>query len=255
MKTKSTPTVEVTTDHPKNPAWDGVRQTLARVQAAGREYLYGKAWLGWQLSALKKAHGVREGRPSKNSDNLSEFRSWAEIVKDELDLHERTANRLIEKFDAVKAKAKRTQKSLPGGKNTLIVFQSENPLALPPAQREAMMNIITSLCDGETEGSLMKELRIIPTPPPPPAGKKTRADKPSDEQLAFDFWDGPASAIVKTRAAKDYKKLLYMLPPHSDEEGKVSLIFLRDETAAMLDDINEALAKHAKPAKSKSADQ
>jgi hypothetical protein len=256
MSTKSTkPTVttepvEVTEARPKDPAWDSVRQTLASVQEAGRKYLYGKAWLGWQLLMLKKANGVREGRPSKNSDKLSEFRPWAKIVKDELDLEERTANRLIEKFEAVKAKAKRALKTLPGGKNTLVVFQSENPLALPPEQREAMMNIIASLCEGETEASLLEELKIIPTPAPPPPGKKEkRGDKITTEQLAFDFFDGPASAICKARAAKDYKTLLFMLPPTTNEEGKVSLTFLRDETAAMLDDINEALAAQAKPAK------
>ena len=43
-----------------------------------------------------------------------------------------------------------------------------------------------------------------------------------------------------------------MLPATTDQEGKVSLVFMRDEVAAMLDDINEALAAHAKPAKSKS---
>ena len=245
--------VEVTTERPKDPAWDGVRMTLARVQSAGREYLYGKAWLGWQLFMLKKAHGIQRGGDRKsNGQPVRLIRSWADIVKDELDLHERTANRMIEKFEAVKAKAKRCLKTLPGGKNTLTIFQSKNPLALPPEQREAMLEIITSLCDGESEGSLLQELKIIPTPKLPPVGRKQRTgEKITDEQFAFDFFEGPASAICKARASAEYKKLLYMLPATTDEEGKVSLVFLRDETAAMLDDINEALATHAKPAKRK----
>lgn len=242
---------EITTERPKDPAWDNVRLTYARVQAAGREYLYGKAWLGWQLFILKKSHGVRRGGDQKSNGQAVRSISWADIVKDELDLHERTANRLIEKFEAVKAKAKRTLKKLPGGENALTIFQSENPLALPPEQRQAMLDVITSLCDGETEGSLMMELKIIPEPPPMPAATKKKAAvaKYSNEQLAFDFFEGPASAICKARASAEYKKLLYMLPPTTDEEGKVSLVFMRDEISAMLEDVNEALAAHAKPAK------
>ncbi len=263
-----TNTPEVTTDHPKDPAWDGVRQTLARVQASGREYLYGKAWLGWQLFMLKKANGVKHGGDRKSTGQAVRLirggdrkstgqavrliRPWAEIVKDELDLHERTANRLIEKFEAVKAKAKRSLKTLPGGKNTLTIFQSENPLALPPEQMEAMLKIVTSLCDGETEASLMEELKIIPTPAPPPPGKKEKCGaKLTPEKLAFDFFEGPASVICNTRASAEYKKLLYMLPAVTDEEGKVSLTFLRDEIGAMLEDVTEALAAHAKPANRK----
>ena len=79
--------------------------------------------------------------------------------------------------------------------------------------------MISSLCDGETQASLMRELGVVPTPAAPPAGPKKKADgKLTNEQLAFDFFDGPASAIIRARAAKDYKKLLYMLPATTDHE-------------------------------------
>ena len=244
---------EVTADAPKDPAWDGIRRTIASVRSAGRAYLFGQAWLGWQLSCLKKEHGTTRGGDRKSISQVGRLIPWPEIVEKESGLSSRTADRFIQLFEATKAKLKRAKKDAPVNKTALILLQSENPLALPPEQREALQDVISSLCDGETQASLMRELGVVPTPAAPPAGPKKKADaKLSNEQLAFDFFDGPASAIVRARAAKDYKTLLYMLPATTDQEGKVSLVFMRDEVAAMLEDINEALAAHAKPAKSKS---
>lgn len=246
----SSPTL--TTDHPADPAWDGIRQTIANVRAAGRAYLFGQAWLGWQLATLKKQHGAVGSGRRKESRQVGDFRPWAQIVKDETGFSDRTADRFIQIFDATKAKLKRCKKDAPVNHEALVLFQSENPLALTPEQREALQDIIASLCDGETQASLMQELGVVPTPAAPPAGAKKKPDsKLTPEQLAFDFFEGPARAICNARAMADYKKLLHMLPPTTEEEGKVSLIFLRDEVSAMLDDLNEALAQHAKPAKAK----
>ena len=247
----SVSSAQVNQEPAKDPAWDGIRQTIAAVRAAGRAYLFGQAWLGWQLATLKKEFGVREGRPSKNSAKLAELKSWSAIVKAECGLSARTADRFITLFSATQAKLKRKKKGQPANPGALALFKSENPLALPPEQREALQDVIASLCDGETQASLMQELGVVPKPILPPQGPKQRGEKPSLEQLAFDFFEAMTAPLINARAAKDYKKLLYSLPAVTDEEGKVSLIFLRDETAAMLDDINEALAKHAKPAKAK----
>jgi len=246
----NTALAEVVTAGPADPAWEGIRQTIAAVRATGRAYLFGQAWLGWQLATLKKSHGAVGSGRRKESRQVGDFRPWAQIVKDEAGFSDRTADRFIQIFEATKAKLKRAKKGATVNATALALFQSENPLALPPEQREALQDVIASLCDGETQASLMEELNVVPTPAAPPAGAKAkRQAKESDEQLAFHFFDGPASAICRARAAADYKKLLYMLPATTDEEGKVSLVFLRDEVAAMLEDVNEALAKHAKPAR------
>lgn len=249
----NTALAEVVTAGPADPAWEGIRQTIAAVRATGRAYLFGQAWLGWQLATLKKAHhanGGGKGGDRKSTRQVGGLISWAQIVKEEAGFSDRTADRFIQIFEATKAKLKRAKKGATVNATALALFQSENPLALPPEQREALQDVIASLCDGETQASLMEELNVVPTPAAPPVGKKARREaKESDEQLAFHFFDGPASAICRARAAADYKKLLYMLPATTDEEGKVSLVFLRDEVAAMLEDVNEALAKHAKPAR------
>lgn len=246
------PTVEVTTDIPKDPAWDGIRNTLAAVRSAGRAYLFAQAWAGWQLTVLRKSHGVRAGHPKKNSAKLAELRSWEQIVQDETGLPYRTAMRFIDLFESTQKKLKKAKKTA-DNKNALALFQSENPLALPPEQREHLQDVISSLCDGETQASLLRELKIVPELAPPPVQKGGKGDaskKPEDnpQLLAFHFFDGPASAICKARASAEYAKLLHLLPTTSSEQGKVSLTFLRDEAAAMVDDINAVLATHAKSA-------
>lgn len=247
--------VELTHDQPKDPAWDSIRQTISQVRAAGRAYLFGKAWLGWQLSVRKLAHhksGGGRGGDRKSMAQNAPLIGWAEIVERETGLNRHAADRMIELFEATKAKLKREQKKAPANKNALVILQSENPLALPPEQREFVQDVISSLCDGETAASLMEELGVIKPPPAPPLGKKQqKKDKLTPEQLAFDFFDGPASAITNARASKEYKKLLYMLPPVTDDPEKPSLVFLRDEMQAMVDDLNEALAAHAKKANPK----
>jgi hypothetical protein len=238
----------------KDPAWEGIRQTIAAVRAAGRAYLFGQAWLGWQLAVLKKEHGAAGSGRRKESRQLGDFKSWKDIVLAETGLSDRTADRFIQLFDATQAKLKRKKKGVPANPNALALFKSENPLALPPEQREALQDVIASLCDGETQASLMQELGVVPKPALPPGGPKKRGEeKYSMEQLAFDFFEGPASAIMSARSNKDYKKLLYVLPAVTDQEGQVSLVMLRDEVASMLEDVNEALAAHAKPAKGKTA--
>jgi hypothetical protein len=245
---KATP-VEVTDAEPtpqQDPAWNGVRQTIAVIRSTGRAYLFAQAWAGWQLSVLKKEFGVKEGRRPKNSAKLAELRSWDEIVEAETGLPRRTADRFIELFEATKAKLKRTKKDAPVTKDALAIFQSENPLALPPEQREALQDVVSSLCDGETQASLLRELKIVPEPVMPAATKGTKEKPEPPEQLAFHFFDGPASHLFRMRAASDYKKFLHLLPATSDEQGKISLRILHDEAEAFLSDLRDALAAHAK---------
>lgn len=240
--TKSTPAL----------AWDNVRHTIACVRAAGRAYLFGQAWLGWQLATLKKQHDCTHGGNRKSSGQIGHLNAWSEIVEAETGLPRRTADRFISLYEATLAKLKRTAK-LPSGKpaaESLALFQNENPLALPPEQREHLQCVVASLCDGETQASLMRELGVLPQPNLPPVGKKNRGEETrSPEQLAFDFFEAPASAIINARASRDYQKLLHCLPVTTTEPGKVSLILLRDEAAAMVEDIEKAIALHAKPAR------
>jgi hypothetical protein len=234
--------------------WEAVRESILAVRAAGRLYLFGQAWLGWQLASMKKEH--MKSRGGNKSGPLGQFgpteEAWSEIVERESDLPTRTADRFIQLFEAVQAKCKRlarADKSAPAAEN-LALFQADNPLSLPPDQRDQVQEIIASLCDGETQAHLMRELGVLPRPNLPPQGPKARPKEPdlTPQQLAFAFFEHPAHVIFETRASSDYSNLLHCLPVTTSEPGQVSLVMLREELAAMLEDIETAIAKQAKPA-------
>jgi hypothetical protein len=229
--------------------WDTLRAGIAQVKSIGKTYLMGQCWLGWQLSTLKKQHGVREGRPSKNSANLAEFRTWSELVRDETGLSDRTADRFIKLFEATLAKLKRTKGALIG-KAALLAFEREDPLTVLQDDANELREIIASLCDGETQGSLMQELGIVPkvTIPTNPGGERKKLDCTAG-QLAFFFFETIAAPMTSARMNPDYKMMLLSLPMHPTEEIPVSLVTLEAETRAMLADIEEAKATHAKAAR------
>lgn len=232
------------------PEWATVRTTLATVRDLGRRYLYGQVWLGWQLATLKISHdSVGSGR-RKESGQSGHFKSWAETVEAETGLPRRTADRLISLFDATKAKLKRVKSPIIA-RGTLIVFERENPLLVPDDERNDLMDIIASLCDGETQASLMQELGVIPKPKPMPKGggvPKPHDPEETAGQLAFMFFSEIASGMVNTRTNPDYKKLLLALPLYSDSEHPLSLATLRAETEALLADIKEAEKAATTPA-------
>ena len=234
-----------------DPAWEGIRQTIASVRAAGRAYLFGQAWLGWQLATLKKQHGAIGSGRRKESRQIGDFKSWKEIVLAETGLSDRTADRFIQLFEATLAKLKRNKKRKSIDSNALVLFQSENPLALPPEQREALQDVIASLCDGETQASLMQELGVVAKAKEmPKGGQRGKKDEPATAgQLAFHFFEAMVAPVINARTNPDYKKLLYALPAYPTSESAISLDTIATECRAILADIEEVQKAQAKPAK------
>lgn len=231
------------------PDWETIRQTVSQVRHLGRVYLYGQVWLGWQLSVLKT--GFTHGGTRRSSGQIVHLKSWAETVEAETGLQRKTADRLISLFEATKAKLKRTKGPVIT-QGTLIVFERENPLTVTEDLRSDLMDIIASLCDGETQASLMSELGVIPAPakiPKSSGGGKTHDPEETAGQLAFLFFESLGSSLVNTRCNPDYKKLLLALPLYSTQENPLSLATLKAETEALLADINDAEKAAAKPAK------
>lgn len=234
------------------PDWATVRQTVSQVRHLGRVYLYGQVWLGWQLSVLKA--DFSHGGSRRSSRQIGDLKSWKQTVLDETGLPDRTADRLIGLYEATKAKLKRVKGPIVT-RGTLIVFEQENPLTVSEDERSDLMDIIASLCEGETQASLMQELGITPKPKAMPKGKTPDGDQKTDEatagQLAFHFFGSMAEGIMNTRTNPDYKKLLLALPVYSDSEHPLSLSSIEAETRALLADIEEAKQASAKPAKGK----
>lgn len=234
------------------PDWATIRHTVSQVRHLGRVYLYGQVWLGWQLSVIKAefSHG---GNRRSSGQNVH-LKSWEQTVLTETGLQRKTADRLIGLFEATKAKLKRTKGPIVT-RGTLIVFEQENPLSVSEDERSDLMDIIASLCEGETQASLMQELGITPKPKPMPKGKTPDGDEKTEEatagQLAFHFFEAMAAPLINARTNPDYKKLLYAMPLYSDSEHPLSLATLEAEFRAALADIEDAKQAAAKPAKGK----
>lgn len=245
MTSKITTSAEVTTEQPKNPKWDSVREVSENLRLCGRLYLRGQVKLGMLLAALKKEFGRPEGRPSKNSPESGKFPSWAEIVKQETGYSRQSCDEFIRLYEATKAKLKTAKKldlPAPAKQDAIVLFQSENPLALTDEQWTLVDQVIGTLTTGETQATLMQELGIIPKPKAMPTkGKETggKDDEITAGQLAFHFFDAVAAPLINARTNPDYKKLLHSLPFESDEENPLSLATLEAEARALLADIAE----------------
>lgn len=248
--TPVTPT-EVTTESPQDPQWDHVRQSLVIVRNAGRSYLYLQAWFGWVLALKKKEHqsqgGGRGGDRKSTNRPTGPLIPWAEKVATELGVPCRTADRFITLHEGFKAKLKRVAAKAPKESKpalALALFETANPLSLAPEKLEQLQEIAASLCEGESQASLMQELNLIPTPKVIKSAAPGKKDQEPAEQLAFKFWSSHASAICDARAQGE--KALYLLPLESDDPAKPGLLFLQSETAALLKSIEEAMATHKK---------
>jgi len=206
------------------------------------------------LTALKKEHGIHAGQPKKNLAESAKYFSWPEILKRETGYSRKSCDEFIRLYEAAKLKLKKSKKlNLPSTakKNAMVLFQSENALALTDEQWVEVDTLIGTLTTGETQISLMQELGVLPRAKPMPKGGATgdSDDSITAGQLAFHFFEAMTAPMINARSNPDYKKLLYALPTHSTEENPLSLATLESECRAMLADIAEVHESTAKPAK------
>lgn len=254
MSNKSTkPTV--TTDAPKDPRWDQVRETSEHLRACGRLFLRGQVKLGLMLAALKKEHGIHRGGDQKSNGGIRQSIPWEEIVRQETGYSRRQCDEFIRLAEACKLKLKTAKKldlPAPAKKNAIVLFQQENALSLTDEQWKDVDLVIGSLTTGETQASLMQELGLVPKPKAMPSGKKEDPAPALDQeagQLAFHFFDAVAAPLINARTNPDYKKLLYALPVDSSDEHPLSLSTIEAEARALLADVMEAKSAAARPAK------
>lgn len=246
---KSTPT---TTE--LHPAWDTARQYLAGVQQALRLSIAGQVLVGMELMTLKKDLGfvgnVRKTSPG--GQFVHGERTWSEWVTAELGISYKTADRMILMFDAARARIKKIGHSgdLPGGTKKLALIVDARPATLTDEDREKLSAVVERITDGSTQAELLEELKLVKKPslPPDTTGRKnTNDDAPPVQQMAFNFWLGGGNEIMELRHRGS--QYLNMLPVESNDPGKPSLRLLKDETSALLADIEAAINANLKPAK------
>ena len=164
--------------------WDGVRHWLNAAKMFEQGKLFSQVMTGFELLALKKAHGVvngnnqHEGRVSQNGKPTDD---WETILQKEAGLAQTTAYRYM---DMAKAAAPRLKK-LPALKN---FDPFTTPLAkLPDTQRAAMETAVKKLTDGKTQTDFFEELykQASGNPNAKPGGPKTKPTTAEQAEAAF----------------------------------------------------------------------
>jgi hypothetical protein len=241
-----------------HPAWDHARSYMEGIRQAFRLSIAGQVLLGMELMQLKKDLGFINGRNQHGrvgqAVQPSDDRTWSEWVTAELGISYKTADRMIQMFDAARARIKKIGHTgdLPGGTKKLALIVDARPATLAQEDREKLAAVVERITDGATQADLLEELRLVKrhAAPPDTSGQNNRKPKDDDDdvqQLAFNFWLGGGNQIMEIRSHG--AAYLNMLPLDSNNPHKPSLKTLRAETAALLDDIEQAINANLKPAK------
>lgn len=165
--------------------WDGVRHWLNAAKMFEQGKLFSQVMIGFELLALRKAHGTNQGKRRDLRDTTSPQAAekltsdqqnqgnakldWPELVKKEAGISDDTAARYM---DLAKAATPRLKK-LPALKNF-------DPLAMPLAQlpapqKSAMEKAVRKLTDGRTQTDFFAALYKQPNKGNPNAtGGKAR---------------------------------------------------------------------------------
>lgn len=243
-----------TTPATLHPAWDNARQYLAGVQQALRLSIAGQVLVGMELMTLKKDLGFSgSGRRPENGQIVHNTpRTWAEWTAAELGISYKTADRMILMFDAARARLKKIGHTgdLPGGTKKLAIIVDSRPGTLSQEDRDKLAAVVERITDGATQAELLEELKLVKKHAMPPDSTGRQRDPKNDEpaeQLAFNFWLGGGNEIMELRHRGS--QYLNMLPVESNDPAKPSLRTLREETAALLADIEAAINANLKPAK------
>lgn len=218
------------------PSWDRARQILSGITLALRISLAGQVMLGAELQQLKKSLGFTHGGTRRGEAAPS--KTWDQHVKNELGLSADTADRMIHSWEAAKAKLKKL-----GGQPALLSILETPPSTLTAIQRQTLEAAVAKTTDGETQKSLLEELRLVkvhvnPTLEAQSAGGSSPRRKYSDHQMAWDWAGGDViTELNKVRTAPHFRAALMSMPLSKTEEVPFGLI---DYVAELRDTLAEA---------------
>lgn len=244
-----------------DPAWNNARNILAGIQQALRISIAGQVLLGHELKNLKKDLGFVNGN-NQHAGRVAHDEqpsTWAEWVKAELGLSRPTADRMIEMFEAAKARLKKISHTadLPGGTQKLALLFDSRPSTMTVDDRDKLHQVIERITNGDTQKSLLEELRLVKKHVPLTGGDTSahNKDRPSDAelmgQLAFRFFQPLAENLHRLRIDGDREAYLHTIPIISGEEDEISLASLENDLEAALHDVRAAKKLRLKPATGK----
>lgn len=223
--------------------WTEARQIFDRLKIHLRLGLAGQVLLGAELQRLKKelgfTHGGKRKKASCQSGNL---KTWKEHMAQEMpDLPWRTADRFIQLADGARNKLKKL-----GQTKALALFDKPGS-ELDDAQQDQLRRFTTNICFGETQASILEDLKMARGPKKPPKSNAEPSDEDEDapipdDQLAFAFFGSPFKTFVGLRYEKHYEHYLSAMPLHGNpDEETVGLVEMEQHLAEALEDIKKTI--------------
>ena len=209
------------------PSWDRARQILQGIKLHIRLSVAGQCILGFELANLKKELGYSRGnnKGGPNGQFVRSERTWEDLVKDELDVSSKTADRFIEMFEGAKARHKKL-----GGAEKLIGIFETPASELTAIDRQTLEAAVSKLTDGITQKELLEELKLVKIYDTSGIGgdtsKHPKKDKPNLGQLAFAFFQPLAKDLQNICTHPDRDKFFTVLAkeePSKLNEMEVSL--------------------------------
>jgi hypothetical protein len=228
----------------KTARFDQARNILQGIKTAFRMNLAGQVILGGELAAIKAELGFngsgRRKESPQRADFLSPARTWAEWIREELNISVDTADRFIACFKVVEKR---------WGKEGLRLMISPFS-SLDDQQRKDFIKIVNDLLKGDNQRTLLAELKILPVMKPITGGD-TSKPRPADA--------GEAAAVVASvyfrnlyndlaAAGKDvstalhcrnFQLFLYALPLASPDTECVGLYDYQRLVAGAWDDLTK----------------
>ena len=221
----------------QKPEWTRARGLLAALKSAARSSLSAQILLGKELFALKKKLGFTHGGSRKASipPRGDLIRTWPDWCKHELEIPDRSCDRYIACFEAALRRAKARKSKEPEACRLLEIPAAE----LTGDELEQLAACIDRLVDNETQAGLLEELGIVKPGHKLTGGDTSPFKKPAADWTAQEWaterfqhipreFDKLEREIFRVKGAPDYRLLLLELPIDSPEDGKASLMGIKE---------------------------
>ena len=199
------------------PSWERARQILERIKLHLRLSIAEQAMLGFELLDLKTKLGfMGSGRRKEKGQDVS-FKTWEQLVKAEMEISDKTADRMIETYHAAKARLKKL-----GGQPKILAILDKPASDLTAVERQTVQALVAKITDGATQKELLEELKLVKIFDHNGIGGDTsqhpKKDKKNLGQLAFAFFSPLAKDLRNICTHPDRDKFFTVLAKEEPEK-------------------------------------
>lgn len=137
--------------------WERTRRWVDTAGVLDRCKVACQVMAGYELAALKKAHGSTQGRRTDlTSPNDSEKLSWPELVKEKLGISTDTARNWMAMAEAAKSRLKKL-----GGADAIAAILDKPASEWEPGEAKKIETTVHKISDGKTQLDFMTELGLV----------------------------------------------------------------------------------------------